>query len=382
MEKGILEYVMPKPKLSAALNNCALHAFVPTIKAQVQALAAVPAPHNPHKAQYESLKDAFAEFYGFDKKNFSFVQFSKILNKYNAYDSQIILGPVLREFMKSTAKNVDDDDILITLAVASQKDSVDHYIQSRTEMSSHTARYESLSPQEVALLVGKPLGIDVSYSTESTINRLPSVESPIASIVMHHSGGIDGAASGGHWELTGDSNDIDRSAEKKAKLNNIASVFTEGDQSLSQCGLVLLKAHVQLSAIDATRDLKQLDNKAQDLTDALLQGSTPEPTAVAKWSLDLQTAALQRVQEKTRPEKRVLSAQERSFISASVNAQKGSLKADQTARYKAELEHLFSRRVEIQEKAASTIGKGDTLSDEELAAKLQAEEFEHAGFKP
>lgn len=373
---------MPKPKLSAALNNCALHAFAPTIKTQVENFATGLDSGSPHKAQYESLKDTFAEFYGFDKKSFDFAQFSKILTKYNAYDSQIILGPVLREFMKSTAKHVDDESNLAILAVASNQDNVEQYIQSRTEISPQTARYESLSPQEVALLVGKPLGIEVAYSADSTINQLPEVECPLASIVMHHSGGVDGAASGGHWELTDDSNDIDSRAEKRAKLQGIASVFTEGSAPLSQCGLTLLKAHVQLTAADAMRSLRKLDSKARDLSADLLSGVTPEPAAIAKWTLDLQTAALQRTQAKTLPQMKTLSSHERAFIEASVNTQKDSIGIEQTIRYKTELEHLFSKREEIQEKAASTIGKEEALSDEELAAKLQAEEFEQAGFKP
>ena len=367
---------MPKPKLSAALNNCALHAFAPEIKNQIQAFSADPALNAPHRAQYEILKDTFADFYGFDKKNFSFAQFSKVLNQYNAYDSQIILGPVLREFMKSTVKNVDDDDHLIALALASGKENVEQYIQSCTEISPNTARYESLSPEEVALFIGKPLGINVAYSTGPAIKKLPELENPIASIVMYHSGGIDGAASGGHWELSKDRDDIDKSVKKNTKLRGIASVFTEGSASLSQCGLVLLKAHVQLIATNARLPLIQLDNKAKELSAELLNGKKPEPTVVAQWSLDLQAS------QQAHSLKRAFTPDERSFIDESVNAQKESLGVDKTALYKAGLEQLFTHRVEIQQKAASTLGKGDALSDEELATKLQAEEFEKAGFKP
>jgi len=371
---------MPKPKLSAALNNCALHAFVPEIKNQIQAFTAAPDLHAPHRAQYEVLKNTFADFYGFDKKNFSFAQFSKILNQYNAYDSQIILGPVLREFMKSTVKNVDDDDNLIALALASGKENVEQYLQSCTEISPDTARYESLSPEEVALFIGKPLGINVAYSTGLAIKKLPEVEHPVASIVMYHSGGIDGAASGGHWELSKDQEEIDKSVEKNTKLRGIVSVFSEGSASLSQCGLVLLKAHVQLTATNTRLPLIQLDNKAKELSADLLNGKNPEPTVIAQWSLDLQIS--QRALEPAHSPKRVFTPDERSFIDASVNAQKESLGVDKTALYKAGLEQLFTHRVEIQAKAASTVGKGEALSDEELAAKLQAEEFEKAGFNP
>jgi hypothetical protein len=374
-----MELAMPKPKLSAALNNCALHALVPAILEQVQAFAIN--PNKPHKAQYESLKNAFAEFYGFDKNKFSFDQFSKVLNNYNAYDSQIVLGPVLREFMKSPVKDGDDEERLLTLAIGANEESVDDYIRSITEMVPQTARYESLSPQEVALLVGKPLGIEVAYSTGSAIKRLPEVELPLGALVMHHSGGIDGASSGGHWELTSNLDDIDISVERESKLQRISSVFSEGDASLSQCGLVLLKTHVQLASIGATPVLQQLDEKAVKLINDLIDRKSPNVTTVSQWALDLQIKAA-KDQEITNPNSRVLSSKEKDYISTTINNQRASLGIEQTARYKAELENLFSKRDEIQEKAAIIKEKGGALSDEELATQLQAEEFDSVGFKP
>lgn len=369
--------MMSKPKLSAALNNCALHAFVPSIKAQVLAYSTDSTSENPHKKQYELLKDTFAEVYGFDKNKFSFAQFSALLKKYNEHDSQIILGPVLRQFMKSSAKNVDEDNLL-ALAVASDKENVDSYISSLTDISPHAGRYESLSPQEVALFIGQPLGVQASYSSGSTINKLPAVEHPMDSIVLYHSGGAEGAAAGGHWELSRDAADIDASSAKKSQFQDITNVFTEGSEQLSQCGLTLLKAHVQLTAMGSRSLLERLNDKAHELSTDLSEGIIPEPTVVSEWSADL----LQRAQKRTSVEKRVLFPNEQAFIDASVKEQKETLGVGLTARYKEELENLFSKRGEIQEKAANTVGKEGSLSDEELAAKLQAEEFEKAGFKP
>ena len=56
--------------------------------------------NNNHNANYDLLKNKFAEFYGFPVDTFSWKQFSDILKHYNAFDTQILLGPVLRAFMK------------------------------------------------------------------------------------------------------------------------------------------------------------------------------------------------------------------------------------------------------------------------------------------
>jgi hypothetical protein len=377
--------MMLKPKISAALNNCGLHIFVPEIKAKIGSLAAGGMAYSLYKEQYETLKDTFAEFYGFDKKSFSFAKFSKLLNKYNAHESQIVLGPVLRAYMQSTAKIADQEQLML-LAIGLDKphESVAQYIQSQTQISKDSARYDSLSPEEAAILIGKPLGINVAFSAYpgAEESALLEIDNPVASIVMHHTGGIEGAAAGGHWELTHNEDDIDRSAEESSKLKVVAGLFTDGSANLSQCGLSLLKAHVQLTNRNASASFfTRLDEKAHELSSALFNGTELKPAEVVQWCSEIQLSASKKAPKRERANESALASDELAFIKAAVKAQKNSSGGEKTVQYKEQLEHLFSHRTEIQEKAAQVAMKGGELSDEELALKLQAEEFDNAGFK-
>ena len=91
---------MPFPKLSAVLNNCPLHALTPEIREEILKFATIDEYNNNHNAHYENLKKDFASVYGFNPETFSWKQFGGILNLYNPFDTQILMGPVLRLFSK------------------------------------------------------------------------------------------------------------------------------------------------------------------------------------------------------------------------------------------------------------------------------------------
>lgn len=99
------------PKLSPVLNNCALHAFVPEITNEIDRYAGHVARRTSHTPYYEKLKDIFAQHYQLPVP-FSFKQFSDLLHSYNPHDRQIIIGPVLRKFMRKTAEDKTLNDFV------------------------------------------------------------------------------------------------------------------------------------------------------------------------------------------------------------------------------------------------------------------------------
>ena len=273
---------MSQPKISAILNNCPLHLFTPEIKTEIGKFAADKSYNNNHKVQYDILKNTFAKFYGFSPEEFTYMQFSKILDSYNLNDCQILLGPVLRQYMKTTMIKEE----MVNLLAMSEDVSPQEYIKTRTEIGVSTGRYESLSPDEIAAYIGKPLGISLIYNSQHGSPQSIPAEDPIYSIDIFHQGGIAGAEAGGHWERENNSeNIIDFSKQKDTQLTVISSLFSEGSAEISQCGILLLKKHIELTK-DNPKNLQELflklDDQAKTLSDNLMKGKFPDANKFAE----------------------------------------------------------------------------------------------------
>ncbi len=234
---------MPFPKLSAVFNNCPLHALTPEIKEQVLRFAAIKGYDNGHNDQYEQLKVAFATFYDIDPTVLDWQQLAGILNSYNAFDTQIILGPVLRLYMKDEVGGNED----IGIIAMTNDMSVEQYLAHLTEVNPANARYFSLSPDEVAAYVAKQLGFNIEYHPQLGAINIIHATNPISTIGMFHSGGAEGAEAGGHWERTNNGEgSIDYKNAADTQLLDISNLLGN-ELDLNEVGLRLLKNHMRLT---------------------------------------------------------------------------------------------------------------------------------------
>lgn len=264
---------MPQPKLSAKLNNCPLHAITPELKTEILKFGKNESYDNGHNGAYEDLKRAFSTYYGFSSKAFTWAKFANILNRYNAFDTQIMMGPVLRLCMKNA---MSKDGFVPTLAEIEGK-STEGYIDEITEIDPNTGRYDSLSPDQVSQYVGKDLGLTLRYYSGGKSNLLEA-ERPVYTVEMYHQGGIEGAQAGGHWERSGKPDDI-VDDEKASQFSMIADVFTQGSSELSKCGLQLIKKHLELTSSNSGSEkiFEELDQKAKKLSrDLISTGVAPD----------------------------------------------------------------------------------------------------------
>ncbi|KTD30984.1 effector protein B, substrate of the Dot/Icm secretion system [Legionella moravica] len=235
---------MPFPKLSAVLNNCPLHALTPEIKLEVLKFGENGLYDNQHTAGYSILKDKFAVFYGFNPAEFTWSTFAGILKCYNAFDTQIILGPVLRSFMKEPMAH---DELLPSLAAASDT-SPELYINSMTEVQPDTSRYASLAPDEVYQYASKELGLSLIYHPQEGEATQLEASNALSTVHIFHQGGIDGAQFGGHWERTDRGlESLDIQNQDDTQLNEIIQLLGQ-NIGVNPFGFELLKKHVQITA--------------------------------------------------------------------------------------------------------------------------------------
>lgn len=251
---------MPFPKLSAALNNCPLHAVTPELKDEIIKFGEIPDYNNNHNDDYEILKSKFAAFYNIESENFTWGEFANILKNYNAFDIQIIMEPVLRKFM---ADKMNGNEFVQMVAMANDRD-VDEYIKGMTEVNPQTGRYESLAPDEVFSYIGQYLGLSIRYFKNGR-GETSNSENAIATIQMYHQGGLDGAQAGGHWERTdGALNSIDFEQKEDTKLKSLLPLLGN-DNDINIYGFNLLKKHIYATA-NADKDaLIKLDVSAKQI---------------------------------------------------------------------------------------------------------------------
>jgi len=240
---------MPYPRLSAIINNCGLHALTPEIKAEVLRFAAIKNHQNGYNAQYEQLKTAFARYYGF--MNLNWKEFSDILNNYNPFDTQMILGPVLRLFMKEQLESNPETPENARLRGKSTID----YIKEFTDFNPRSHRYSSLEAEDIAKTVANPLGFNLRQEFDEGVYYDLNVDGSgqpkprsIAVINLYHLGG-DGAEAGGHYERTINPDDIhEYKNDHDTKLHEISELLLGSDEEFSiQFGLDLIKKHVMLT---------------------------------------------------------------------------------------------------------------------------------------
>lgn len=232
---------MPYPKLSAVLNNCPLHALTPEIKDEFLKFRDNVGYDNKHNADYLLLKDKFAAFYGFNPAEFSWKKFADVLEAYNAFDTQIIMGPVLRLFMQDKMRTSDLVNFLVDI-------SPEEHIKNHTEINPENARYESLAPDELFTHVGQYLGLSLQYTPQDEPSVSILSHDSVAQVNIFHQGGIDGAQAGGHWERTpkGEGS-IDYQNQDDTQLNHFLPLLGQ-EAVVNSYGFDLLKNHVQLTA--------------------------------------------------------------------------------------------------------------------------------------
>ena len=247
--------MMTEPKLSAVLNNCPLHALTPEIKREISRIANNEGGRNQNYPNYVELKRHFAEYYQLDPNALSWQQFAAILNEYNAFDVQIIMGPVLRSFMKNQLTQHE----LLSVLAEEQRCSPIEYVNKFTEIDGNTARYRSLSPDELFAYASNALGISLHYYPQNDKDITITANDPIAIVSIYHQGSLEGAQQGGHWERTPNETDrLDYQTNTNTKLIGL-TMLLGNDPRVNPYGLNLLKKHIQLTYHEITEhiDLKQ-----------------------------------------------------------------------------------------------------------------------------
>lgn len=153
---------MPYPRISALLNNCALHALTPEITARIHTIASQPQAQQhdlnaPHQYMYQRLQAHFQVFYNVEER-FTWHHFSVLLHHYNPFDAQILLAPVLRSLLEETMQSSDKQETITLMRVGQDipYESNDHFIQTQTQLSETNGRYSSLTPEIVSLFLRLP----------------------------------------------------------------------------------------------------------------------------------------------------------------------------------------------------------------------------------
>ncbi len=233
-----------QPKISTILNNCPFYVLTPELKEEIEKYAEDEAHENGHTAGYNSLKEHFSHYYNLE--NISWKDFSGILQNYNPFDVQLVLGPVLRSLSKETMQ-ASDNETFIDIAAAAYSDgkpiTSDQYIKLTTEINKDTGRYDSLSPDHLFKFTAHPLGLALTYNKLGQSPNVLTVDVPVRTISIHHQGRIDVA---GHWERVADvQNATSYEDEENTQLTPLLPLLG-GDANSSAVGLDLLKTHVQL----------------------------------------------------------------------------------------------------------------------------------------
>lgn len=244
------------PKISAVLNNCGLHAITPELCSEIVKFSFESNYNNQHNAYYVQLKKDFAQFYGFNSEQFSWKQFAAILQCYNPFDLQLVLGPVLRQFMKTTMA----DHIDLMQQWAECNIDPESTVNALTNIDPETGRFSSLSPDEIAPFICTPLGFHLTYEKDKQSYQLNDVDNPIASITLYHQGGIEGAKHGGHWERTprGEGS-VQYENQEDTQLLHIAALLGQ-DPQVNYYGFMLLKKQVQLTALSLNTNNELIDD--------------------------------------------------------------------------------------------------------------------------
>ncbi|GGI88588.1 hypothetical protein [Legionella impletisoli] len=252
---------MRQPRIFGYLFNCGLHLITPELKNEISQYAKNKNYNNQHNDAYHLLKDCFADFYGFNKKEFSWEVLDEILAEYNPFETQLILGPVLRRFMES---KIPPENVLKTF-----------YPNPSDRMGFTTinedGRYRNLGPDELGCFVTKHLGFTIIYQKEAQSPQNINADNPITQIYIHHHGSLDK----GHWERTSDVTQIDGSVLSKP-FQDIALKFGEGQRQ---------------TTLDALEDLKHKINPNIHLQHRITFNAQARPDPAPNYSFLLKAGA-------------------------------------------------------------------------------------------
>ena len=226
--------------------------FTPVLRDQIEALAQTDTRH-PYRENYEALKTNFAQFYQISERDFTWQTFHTLLSSYNPFDVQIILGPVLRMFLRDVMSRQDREtlDTLSSLMIENPDMDPQMFIDSLTEILPPDGRYESLSPEETYLFLAKPLGFNLTYHKDGQDRTIGEEDSDhntrLAHITIQHSGGAAGACAGGHWELyVADNERVDYEKEANTQLAGHIPLLGN-DIRVTPTAIACLKQHVLLT---------------------------------------------------------------------------------------------------------------------------------------
>lgn len=110
---------MPLPRITGLLNNCALNAALPILLNEIEKLSEQERAgalnidsHNIIVKSYERLKTIFAEQYGFNTNpTFTWQAFHVFLSAHSFYENEIILAPILRNFIAQIGATSGYDNV-------------------------------------------------------------------------------------------------------------------------------------------------------------------------------------------------------------------------------------------------------------------------------
>ncbi|MFT4060170.1 MAG: hypothetical protein QM652_11555 [Legionella sp.] len=259
---------MPEPSISAVLNNCGLHIITPELRQAIKQRATQ--PNQPNSVAYNRLLETFIRYYGL-RPPFNWSNLDQLLDAYpNAFDMQMIFGPVLRLFLNESLQACDEDE-RVNFGIEN--------INQLTMLDVATARYASLGSDIIYAYIAKPLGFAIHYFQGGQEQKLQNNETSVIS--MFHSGGVEGAQAGGHWERTPDPQN--RTQDQMHDSSHLAMyVPLLGDSYYpTQIGLSLLKRHVQLMHQQAETAQFTILAKTIAQLDKFLYNSNHVPFSVA-----------------------------------------------------------------------------------------------------
>ena len=216
---------MPQPKTHGLLYNCPVNVGLPEIMQGIQYFARDAKPPKPeyesHRIEYTRLKKTFQKFYNLG--TISWNQFNRIITteiENNNTAAQLIMGPVLREFIGSPL----------------QAD----------------GNYLQLDMKETSTTLLKPLGISVKEITlmEDHSHRIiHKAENPISEIKVFNQPGHS------HWDRAQDSAElVDDADSMSEKINSVynhllaVEVKPEGRKAHTEEGIKMLKKVVSILA--------------------------------------------------------------------------------------------------------------------------------------
>lgn len=372
---------MTLPKLTPILNNCALHALTPELKIEINKFANDEHYNNKNNANYNLLKNHFAAFYGFNAEEFTWKQFATLLNSYNPFDTQVLMGPVMRQFIK---EQLEANELTIVCAIDKGL-SKEAYIKLLTEVSDSSGRYTSIAYDELSMSVAGPLGIELHYQgvggDGQPIINIQSAPNPIVAIkIFHQDGGSHGDGTGAHWERTLEgkkSTDYSHGTKFGAILS-----LLEGTPSLF--GISLLAEHVRLtnkmlaSQDPLVKSFKELDVTAQQVSKFLYNlGSVSKKRAIELLGAPLTDLALAYIHGNDFTEVDAIIALEFERLLHTYQ-QNGPAKQRLSLAEQENAKMLLSRPPTMEDFNNSPIyqeqGPAEIiLSDEELARKIQEE---------